>query len=508
MTGRVLITMDDLEVGVPVNAALEEAGLTTAMVSSFDDLRAAVRRAEPEVVVFTGGLHERPARELAALARDRDAARLALLERDTQDPGRIVQALGLSAWLAKPVAPAEVASAVQRLIERRRLQERTGILGDSPAIHEVLVKTEQMAPVSSTVLIEGESGTGKELVAQAMHSLSPRRERPFIAVNCAALPETLLESELFGHEKGAFTGAAERRLGRFELAQGGTLFLDEVGEMPHAVQVKLLRVLETRSFFRVGGTQPIHVDVRVITATNRPLKDAVAAGQFREDLYFRLNVLAIYLPPLRERPSDIPILVRRFVHDLSRLHGREFHGISAEAMEVLMGAPWPGNVRQLRNLVESMVVLSPGHEIGPADIPREIRDGRLRFLPALLPESRREIAGQELEFIFRSLVELKMQIEELRRRLDDHGPAMEVIDLGRAPARGAPLGGPVLSVPGDRDDDDQSVVYRPGMTMAQVEKSTIAAALEATKGNRRRAAEQLGIGERTLYRKIKEYGLN
>jgi DNA-binding NtrC family response regulator len=508
MSGRVLITMDDLEVGVPLNAALEDAGLTTAMVSSLDDLRAAVRRADPEVVVFTGALHERPARDLAALARDRDAARIGLFEPGAQDPGRIVQTLGLSAWLVKPVAPAEVATAVQRLIERRRLQERTGILGDSPAIHEVLVKIEQMAPVSSTVLIEGESGTGKELAAQAMHSLSPRRERPFIAVNCAALPETLLESELFGHEKGAFTGAAERRLGRFELANGGTLFLDEVGEMPPTVQVKLLRVLETRSFFRVGGTQPIHVDVRVIAATNRPLKEAVAAGEFREDLYFRLNVLSIYLPPLRDRPSDITILVRRFVRELSRVHGREFRGISAEAMEILMGAPWPGNVRQLRNLIESMVVLAPGREIGPGDIPPEIRDGRLRFLPAPLPESRRSIAGQELEFIFRSLVELKMQIEDLRRRLDDHAPPAEVIDLGRHPARGGSVSGPVLSVPADdAGRDEESVVFRPGMTMAQVEKSTIVAALEATRGNRRRAAEQLGIGERTLYRKIREYGL-
>lgn len=507
MTGRVLITMDDLEVGVPVNAALEGAGLTTAMVSAVDDLRAAVRRANPDVVVFTGGLHERPARELAALARERDVSTLGLLEAGAQDPGRAVHALGLSAWLTKPVAPTEVASAIQRLIERRRLQERTGILGASPAIQEVLVKIEQMAPVSSTVLVEGESGTGKELVAQAMHSLSNRRERPFIAVNCAALPETLLESELFGHEKGSFTGAAERRLGRFELANGGTLFLDEVGEMSPSVQVKLLRVLETRSFFRVGGTQPIHVDVRVIAATNRPLKETAAAGQFREDLYFRLNVLSIYLPPLRERPSDIAILVRRFVRELTREHGREFQGISVEAMELLVGAPWPGNVRQLRNLIESMVVLAPGREIGPADIPQEIRDGRMRFLPALLPESRREIAGQELEFIFRSLVELKMQIEELRRRLDEGGASMEVIDLGRAPARGGPSGGPVFAVPADAPEDERSVLYRPGMTMAEVERSTIEAALEETRGNRRRAAEQLGIGERTLYRKIKEYGL-
>src|SRR6516162_7334990 len=180
-------------------------------------------------------------------------------------------------------------------------------------MREVMVKLEQMAPVSSTVLIEGESGTGKELVARALHRLSPRRAKPFIAVNIGALPETLLESELFGHEKGAFTGAAERRLGRFELANGGTLFLDEIGEAPLSTQVKLLRVLEQRELMRVGGTQPIKVDVRVIAATNRPLRDAVEAGEFRDDLYYRLNVLTIYLPPLRERRDDIPLLVRTFV---------------------------------------------------------------------------------------------------------------------------------------------------------------------------------------------------
>jgi DNA-binding NtrC family response regulator len=315
-----------------------------------------------------------------------------------------------------------------------------------------------------------------------------------------------LESELFGHEKGAFTGAAERRLGRFELANGGTLFLDEVGEMPHSVQVKLLRVLETRSFFRVGGTQPIHVDVRLIAATNRSLKEVAAAGQFRDDLYYRLNVLSIYLPPLRERPSDIPILVRRFVRDLSRIHGREFRGISAEAMQLLIEAPWPGNVRQLRNLIESMVVLAPDREIGPADIPREIRDGRMRFLPMPLPESRRDIAGQELEFIFRSLVELKLQIEEMRRRIDEGMAPVEVIDLGRTPARPGVVASPVYASP--PPEEDHEVLYRPGMTMAEVERAAIEAALAETRGNRRKAADQLGIGERTLYRKIKEYGLN
>jgi DNA-binding NtrC family response regulator len=504
---RALVTMDDLEVAVPLNAALEAAGLRTELVSSVDDVRAAFRRAEPDIVILTGSLRERPAADLVALARARGAVTLGLLERPEHDPPRLAQDLGLAAWMLKPVDPPDVSAAVQRLLERRRLQERTGILGESPAIQEVLVKTEQMAPVSSTVLIEGESGTGKELVAQAMHHLSARRDQPFIAVNCAALPETLLESELFGHEKGSFTGAAERRLGRFELADGGTLFLDEVGEMPPAVQVKLLRVLETRSFFRVGGTQPIRVDVRVIAASNRSLKDAVALGEFRDDLFYRLNVLYIYLPPLRERRGDIPILVRRFVADLARQHAREFRGISAEAMDMLMRAPWPGNVRQLRNLVESMVVLAPGREIGPGDIPPDIREGGARLLPVRLPEESRDISGRELEFIFRSLLDLKAQIEDLRRRMDEAPHPVEVIDV----ARGGPLyAGPVDGLGRGRDHppEPDAVLYRPGMKMTDVEKVTIEAALRDTGGNRRKAAEQLGIGERTLYRKIKEYGLN
>jgi DNA-binding NtrC family response regulator len=501
--------MDDLEVAVPVNAALEAAQFRTTLVSSLDDVRAALRRADPEVVVLTGGVRERPAAELVALAQAGGVGTLGLLEAAEPDPAGTALNVGLRAWMLKPVDPADVVAAIQRMLERRRLQERTGILGDSPPVQEVLVKIEQMAPVSSTVLIEGESGTGKELVAQAIHSLSPRRDKPFIAVNCAALPETLLESELFGHEKGSFTGAAERRLGRFELANGGTLFLDEVGEMSPAVQVKLLRVLETRSFFRVGGAQPIRVDVRVIAATNRSLKAAVAAGEFRDDLYYRLNVLSIYLPPLRERRGDVLILVRQFVADLSRQHGREFRGITPDAMDILTRAPWPGNVRQLRNLVESMVVLAPGREIGAGDIPGEIREGGARLLPMRIPDSARDITGHELEFIFRSLVDLKVQIEDLRRRMEDAQQPVEVIDVGRAPY----YAGPPVPFGAARDDDgreDESdvVLYRPGMKMADVEKSAIEAALTATRGNRRKAAEQLGIGERTLYRKIKEYGLS
>ncbi len=365
----------------------------------------------------------------------------------------------------------------------------------------MLVKIEQMAPVSSTVLIEGESGTGKELVARAIHDLSPRRGKPFIAVNCAAIPDTLLESELFGHEKGAFTGAAERRLGRFELAAGGTIFLDEVGEMAPATQVKVLRVLEDRTFFRVGGTQAIKVDVRVTAATNKSLKEEVALGRFRDDLFYRLNVLSIYLPPLRERRADIPLLVRRFIAEFAAAHDRAFRGITPEALQILVDADWPGNIRQLRNLIESMVVLAPEGEIRASDIPRDIREHG-RGLPMRLSVAPREIAGQELEFIFRSLVELKLQVEELRRRLEERAPQrVEVIEVG--PGSGVTAASPVEAEP----VTESEVVYRPGMTMAEVERAAIVAALRETKGNRRKAAEILGIGERTLYRKLKEYAL-
>src|SRR5438552_761042 len=292
-------------------------------------------------------------------------------------------------------------------------------------------------------------------------------------------------------------GAAERRLGRFELADGGTIFLDEVGEMPPATQVKLLRVLEDRSFFRVGGTQPIKVDVRVIAATNQSVKEAVALGKFRDDLYYRLNVLAIYLPPLRDRRSDIPLLVRTFIAEFAKLHDRPFRGITPEALQILVDADWPGNVRQLRNLIESMVVLAPEGQIQPGDVPHEIRE-RGRGLPMRLPAATREIAGQELEFIFRSLVELKLQVEELRRRLEERPQRVEVIEVGP--------GAPLATVDAEPLPEGH-VVYRAGMTMADVERAAIEAALKETRGNRRRAAEVLGIGERTLYRKLKEYAL-
>ncbi len=501
MASKILITMDDLETAVRLNAALEAAGLATVMTSSLDDARQSLRRDAPDLVVLTGAVHESPARQLAALAREAEISTLALLEEtDVSGPDRDRHHVDVTEIALKPVDPADVVPLAERLIARRALQLRTGISGESSAIQELLIRIEQMAPVSSTVLVQGESGTGKELVAKAIHDLSPRRGKPFIAVNCAALPETLLESELFGHEKGAFTGAAERRLGRFELADTGTIFLDEIGEISASVQVKLLRVLETRTFFRLGGIQPIKVDVRVVAATNRSLRDSVAMGEFRDDLYYRLNVLTIYLPPLRERREDIPLLVRRFVRDLSRAHERPFRGITQEALQRLIEAPWPGNVRQLRNLIESMVVLAPGREIRATDIPSDVLEGASRLLPVRIAAPGGGTASQELEFILRNIMDLRLQIEELRHRLDERPQRVQVIELGESQ--------PVADLLPDSDPEDRSaVVYRPGMTMADVEKETIIAALTQHRGNRRKAAEMLGIGERTLYRKIKAYKL-
>jgi len=524
MADRILISMEDLEAAVRTNAAFESAGYRTSMVSALDDFRSAVRRADPDLILLTGGLREPGlARMVSEIARGR-VATLGLAEPGERDAAGLARALGVSEVMVKPVDPEEIVAAGKRLIERKRLQRRTGILGEDPLIREVLGRIELIAPVTSTVLVQGESGTGKELVAKAIHEMSPRRGKPFIAVNCAAITETLLESELFGHEKGSFTGAAERRLGMFELADGGTIFLDEVGEMSPGTQVKLLRVLEEREFFRVGGTQPIKVDVRVVAATNRPLRAAMDQGTVRPDLYYRLNVLPIYLPPLRERRGDIPLLVRDFIGQFSRIHDRPFRGITAEAMRILMEAPWPGNVRQLRNLIESMVVLAPEREITASDIPREIRESGLRNLPVLVPGVSREVEGQELRYIVQSLLDLRLQVEDLRRRMDgvpqraeivdvheEHAPAGDVVvsrvGSRTTPAAALPREAAIVDVSATPAAAGGAVVYEQGMKMADVERAAIAAALKATRGNRRRAAEALGIGERTLYRKLKEYHL-
>src|SRR5689334_12367024 len=492
-------------------------------------MRSTLRREKPDAIVFSSDLTEPATVALVKEMLWAGVACIGLIDHADEAHVNRLRMIGYVDLYPKPVQVAEVIAGIRGILERRRLQQLTGLMGESEAMREVMVQIEQIAPVSSTVLIEGESGTGKELVARAIHVLSPRKNKPFIAVNVGALPETLLESELFGHEKGAFTGAAERRLGRFELADTGTIFLDEIGEIPPSTQVKLLRVLEEREFMRVGGTSPINVDVRVITATNRPLREQVEQGSFRSDLFYRLNVLRIHLPPLRDRREDIPILVRHFIKEYSKQHDRAFHGISAEAMQILVEYPWPGNVRELRNLIESMVVLSPGHEIHPEDLPRQIREGGSRYLPVhvgpILRGEEQTAGGRELEFIVRSLIELKLQVEELRRRLDDERVESDIrrrdgwigdVEPAAVGATGAiksasATTGAIAGVrvpaiePRDQQPPPNVVTVLPGTKMSDVERAVIEAALKETRGNRRRAAEMLGIGERTLYRKIKEY---
>jgi len=543
MTGTVLVSTSDLTLAGSLRDGFTGAGYGVDFVTPGEDISG---QPDPRLLVLTGSLDDAGSHALAAQASALHVPAFGVAHEAEGDWRAIARALDLEEVFFAPADPAEILLLGRTSIERRRLQAVTGIVGETDEIREALERVVQIAPVQSTVLITGESGTGKELVARGIHALSPRKHRPFIAVNVAALSDTLLESELFGHEKGAFTGAIDSRKGLFELANTGTIFLDEIGEMPLATQTKLLRVLETREFLRVGGEQPLSVDVRVIAATNQQLRRLVTIGDFRRDLYYRLNVLHIELPPLRRRRADVPLLVEAFVAEVSTLHDRPFVGISADAMEILEAYHWPGNVRELRNLVESMVVLAPGREIGPNDIPSEVRspesDRALLPVPAGpvsgAPPTRSAETGlrPELEFIFRTLVDLRVDMDELKREFEAYSrekrPMTEIVrrlPVPRGPhpeAMANPT--PVADVedaevmesalmrprPPSGDVEiplasvqDDTVVFRPGMTMEDLERAAIESALREVNGNRRKAAERLGIGERTLYRKIDRFGL-
>jgi len=297
---------------------------------------------------------------------------------------------------------------------RQQLDSRFGlenIIGESPAMKDVFDVVQQVAPTRATVLLRGESGTGKELIAKAIHQLSPRASQPMVTVHCAALAATLLESELFGHEKGSFTGAHERRIGRFELAQGGTLFLDEIGEIDAAIQIKLLRFLGERTFERVGSNKTLTADVRLITATNKNLEELVKAGRFREDLFFRLRVVEIVLPPLRERARDIPLLAQGFLREFAKENGKAVNDFTADALTALIACPWPGNVRELRTAIEHAVVLCRGDRISARDLPPSVRTGTGATEAAepstLLARGALTVKEAEKQLILRALKETK-----------------------------------------------------------------------------------------------------
>jgi len=291
---------------------------------------------------------------------------------------------------------------------RQQLDSKFGlenIIGESPAMKEIFEVVQQVAPTRATVLIGGESGTGKELIAKALHQLSPRAKQPFVTVHCAALAPTLLESELFGHEKGAFTGAHERRIGRFEQAQGGTLFLDEIGEIDATIQVKLLRFLGERTFERVGSNQTLTADIRLVAATNKTLEELVKAGKFREDLFFRLRVVEIELPPLRARTGDIPLLAQSFLREFAKENGKPVNEFTADALECLADFSWPGNVRELRTAIEHAVVLCRGERITVRDLPLSVRGGGPAGDAKLLPGKALTVKEAEKQLIVRALKE-------------------------------------------------------------------------------------------------------
>lgn len=382
--------------------------------------------------------------------------------------------------------------------------EFIGIVGESPQIIEALETIKKIAPTDLSVLIIGESGTGKEVFAQAIHSLSRRAAKKMYAINCGAIPETLLESELFGHEKGAFTGATDLRKGLFEAADGGTVFLDEIGEMTLSTQVKLLRVLETMEYTRVGANEVRRTDVRVIAATNVNVEKAVAKGSFRSDLYYRLRSAQIYLPPLRDRRQDIPLLINHLARLASKKLGVAFKGISDNGVRAIQQYPWYGNIRELKNFLELIITLEKGNELTEQVIVKHLealpkpntndyseQNTALVHLSGVTPEQ------VERELIYRTLLELRNEITELKQVV-----LKTVSTL-------ANLSQQVPSLPASPEANPELIFKNEtqNLSLSEIEKKIILNSLEFHRGNRRAAAKSLGISERTLYRKLIDYSL-
>ena len=376
------------------------------------------------------------------------------------------------------------------------LQKKIGFYGNSPEVEDLMHTITMVAPTDLSVLIIGESGTGKELVATAIHNLSKRKDKPLITVNCGAIPEGILESELFGHEKGSFTGAIGQKKGYFEVADKGTIFLDEIGEMALNTQVKLLRVLETSEFMRVGGTTTHKVDVRVVAATNKDLEKAVETGEFRRDLYFRLKAITVRIPPLRKRKQDIPILVKKFSHDYALKNDIDFKGFAPEAIDLMMEYNWPGNVRELRNFVETAIILNKDEIIRPEYIRNTLNIHREESISENLPVPLNKTPDQaERELIYRTLISLKLDMGEIKRSLSallENNIAFQKRQYGE-----------VYTSPEGQSPEKE---VQP-MTLSDMERKLIKETLQRFGGSRRKTARALQISERTLYRKINEYGL-
>jgi len=448
LEGKQILLVDRAADVEATETILRQLGVKVSVAADATEALALARREEFDMAMIGVGVggrdHGDPLERLTEGARVPSILMLA----SPPEARRAIRALsrGASDYLLKPLQPGEVVARVERLlrwqeqdVRTKHLQHEVGrryllenVVSLSPGMQRVREQVLQVAPARSTVLIQGESGVGKELVAKAIHYNSARRAHPFIAINCSAIPVTLIESELFGHERGAFTGAVERQRGKFELAHGGTILLDEIGEMDLQTQSRLLRVLEEREFMRVGGSRSVRVDVRVLGATNREIRDLIALGRFREDLYFRLNVITIRVPPLRRRVEDIPTLARTLLGQICRDNGLSPRQVGDDAIAAFLRYPWPGNVRELKNVLESTAITRPGPIVRAADLADTIR-----------------------------------------------GEAADEADPG------APV----------------------GTTLEQLQRDLIVRTLGHHGGNRSRTARVLGIGVRTLQRKIAEYGV-
>ena len=389
---RILVVDDEPNARAALRTILAEEGYELAEATDGAEALAVLPAFAPDLVLCDVRMPRMDGLTLLARAREQGSDAVFVMMTAFAAVESAVEAMraGAENYLIKPLNVSAVLVFLEKALEKRRLARETrelrervrdryrreGMVGDAPELQAVYGVIRQAAATRATVLVLGESGTGKELIAQALHEQSPRKDRPFIRVACAALSETLLESELFGHERGAFTGAVARKEGRFERADGGTLFLDEIGEISPATQVKLLRVLQQRELERVGGTQTLSVDVRVVAATNRDLAVEVKAGRFREDLYYRLNVVSVTLPPLRQRKGDIPALVSHFLEKYGKAYDKQFTGFAPGMMNVLLAHDWPGNVRELENAIERAIVLAKGSELTADDLPPALRGPR------------------------------------------------------------------------------------------------------------------------------------
>lgn len=416
--------------------------------------------------------------------------------------------------------------------EIQNVKLRFGIIGNSEGLNRAIDIAIQVAPTDLSVLITGESGVGKENFPQIIHQFSRRKHGQYIAVNCGAIPEGTIDSELFGHEKGAFTGAISDRKGYFAEADGGTIFLDEVGELPLSTQARLLRVLESGEYIKVGSSKVQKTDVRIVAATNVNLTEAISEGRFREDLYYRLNTVPIKIPPLRERAEDIALLFRKFASDFAEKYRMPAIQLTEDAKAMLLAYPWPGNVRQLKNITEQISIIETNRDITPVILqnylPAQQQDSRLPMLFGIKPGDK--TFGSEREILYQVLFDMRRDVTELKKLVNtlmaERGttatvaPATTAVSYYQEPSRNlvpatpAPVPVPTINIsvtkqmPMDDDIQDTEKYVEETLSLDEVEKEMIRKALDRHHGKRKNAAKDLNISERTLYRKIKEYGLD